>query len=597
MQEHLSTIADAVEGLCDSDLTGLSDDELTDTMRRLEKTLRRASAVGHNLIVESVERSLPGKLGHKSVNKLLIAVLRISAADASARVTAAKALGTWHALSGEQLPADLPETAAAQRDGDIGPDHARAIREVIRKIPHAVSSSDVATAEEILAELARSATPEDVEKAGHDLLAHLNPDGDLTDEKDRKRLRGIRLGRQDQNLMTPISGHLDPETRALLDPILAKWARPGMNNPDDPESPTGAAEHPNLDRDQLAAAAGRDTRTAAQRNHDAFKEALRALLGSGILGSHRGLPVTTILTLTIDQLEQQTGVVTTASGGSSDQGRPQARRTVTSGTGALRPQRQTPAPRTFETPRYRRPTTRLGRRRSRLHQARLRRTGHDDRRPPHPRLVQERHHRHWRAHARMRWLPRPDPRRTRRLETRTAPKGTEYAGRTQWIPPPHIDPSKNPASTTATTRKSSSTEPDESAGSSIVSANLVSWRGRNGTRAPPARTGRQPRSSQPIPVLPRGRATPAPCNRRRAASSAGTCPRSPCHPHRQGQAERSRRFHHRTPRRRRPSPPPPPRATHPTLPAEPRRESPWRHSGTRSGTSSSRRLLLTFSGI
>ncbi|WP_262982585.1 13E12 repeat family protein [Rhodococcus sp. MTM3W5.2] len=88
-----------------------------------------------------------------------------------------------------------------------------------------------------------------------------------------------------------------------------------MNNPDDPESPTGAAEHPNLDHDALAAAAGRDTRTAAQRNHDAVKEALRALLGSGILGSHRGLPVTTILTMTIDQLEQGTGVVTTASGG------------------------------------------------------------------------------------------------------------------------------------------------------------------------------------------------------------------------------------------------------------------------------------------
>src|SRR6185295_598502 len=56
-------------------------------------------------------------------------------------------------------------------------------------------------------------------------------------------------------------------------------------------------------------------------------------------------------------------------------------------------------------------------------------------------------------------------------------------------------------------------------------------------------------------------------------------------------------FHRRTPRRRRPSPPPPPRATHPKLPADPRRERPWRHSGTRSGTSSSRRLLLPVSGI
>ncbi|MBP1158802.1 HNH endonuclease signature motif containing protein [Rhodococcus sp. PvR099] len=312
---HLSALAAAVDGLTECDLTGLPDGELTSVMQQVEMSLRRADAVGHRLIVETAERSLPGKLGHKTLNKLLIGVLRISAADASARITAAKSLGTWHALSGQPLPVDLPETASAQRDGDIGPDHARAIREVIRKIPHTVSSSDVAVAEEILAELARSATPEDVEKAGHELLAHLNPDGNLTDDKDRKRLRGIRLGRQDQNLMTPISGHLDPETRALLDPILAKWARPGMNNPDDPESPTGAAEHPSVDRDRLAAAAGRDTRTAAQRNHDAVKEALRALLASGILGSHRGLPVTAIITMTLDQLEHATGVATTASGG------------------------------------------------------------------------------------------------------------------------------------------------------------------------------------------------------------------------------------------------------------------------------------------
>ncbi|MBP1162561.1 HNH endonuclease signature motif containing protein [Rhodococcus sp. PvR099] len=445
VQEHLSTIADAIEGLCDSDLTGLSDAELTDTMRRLEKTLRRASAVGHNLIVETAERSLPGKLGHKTFNKLLIGVLRISAADASARITAAKSLGTWHALSGQPLPVDLPETATAQRDGDIGADHARAIREVIRKIPHTVSSSDVAVAEQILAELARSATPEDVEKAGHELLAHLNPDGNLTDDKDRKRLRGIRLGRQDQNLTTPISGHLDPQARALLDPILAKWARPGMNNPDDPESPTGAAEHPGVDRDQLAAAAGRDTRTAAQRNHDAVKEALRALLGSGVLGSHRGLPVTTILTMTIDQLEQQTGVVTTASG-----------RIVPIKDALKLAERSHPVLVLFD--HNGRP----------LHLGRSKRLATADQRLAliaadrgctrpgcdAPATMTAVHHVHdWSkggttdigaltlgcdgCHALIHDGPGD-------WKTRTAPKDSEYAGRTEWSPPTHIDPEQKP---------------------------------------------------------------------------------------------------------------------------------------------------------
>ncbi|TJZ81269.1 DUF222 domain-containing protein [Rhodococcus oryzae] len=442
---HLSALAAAIDGLTECDLTGLPGGELTSVMQQVEISLRRAGTVGHRLIVETTERSPPTELGHTSLNKFLIAVLRISAADASARVTAAKSLGTWHALSGQPLPADLPETAAAQRDGDIGADHARAIREVMRKTPHAVSSSDVAAAEQILAELARSATPEDVEKAGHNLLAHLNPDGNLTDERDRKRLRGIRLGRQDKNLMTPISGHLDPEARALLDPILAKWARPGMNNPDDPESPTGAAEHPGVDRDQLAAAAGRDTRTAAQRNHDAVKEALRTLLGSGILGSHRGLPVTTIITMTLDQLEHATGVATTASGG-----------TLPIRDALKMAQRSHPVLVLFD--HNGRP----------LHLGRSKRLATADQRLAliaadggctrpgcdAPATMTAVHHIHdWSkggatdigvltlgcdgCHALIHDGPGG-------WHTRTAPEGTEYAGRTEWIPPPHIDPDRKP---------------------------------------------------------------------------------------------------------------------------------------------------------
>ncbi|MFD4181469.1 DUF222 domain-containing protein [Rhodococcus sp. NPDC058514] len=427
------------------DMTGLADGELTDTLQRLERSIRKASAVGHKLIVETAERSLPGKLGHKTVNKLLIGVLRISAADAAARVTAAKSLGTWHALSGQPLPADLPETAAAQRDGEIGPDHATAIRKVIRKIPHTVSDTDVAVAEEILGELARSATPEDVENAGLDLLAHLNPDGNLTDAKDRKRRRGVKIGRQDTDLMSPIAGELDPKTRALLDPILAKWARPGMNNPDDPESPTGDAEHPNVDRDALVAAAARDTRTTAQRNHDAFTAMFTALLESGTLGSHRGLPVTTIITMTVSQLEQATGVVTTASGG-----------IVPIKDALTLAEKSHPVLVLFDhngRPLHFGRTKRLAQAAQRLSliAAEGGCTGPGCAAPA---TMTAGHHRRDYSkggktdideltlacdccHAMVKdgpggWM------------TRTAPDGTEYAGRTEWIPPPHIDPEQKP---------------------------------------------------------------------------------------------------------------------------------------------------------
>ncbi|ANS30708.1 hypothetical protein R1CP_30405 [Rhodococcus opacus] len=314
--EHLSMLAAAVDGLLDAGLAESSDSDLVEVMRGVEQCLRRAEAVSHRLVVESVERSVPASLGYSSPKKLLIDVLRISGADASARVTAARELGVWHTMAGEPMPPVLPETAAAQSDGDIGTDHVRAIAKVMRKIPHAVDNDAVADAEAVLANLARSGTPEDVEQAGHRLLAYLNPDGNLGDDRDRKRRRGISIGRQDTELMSRISGELDPVARAMLDPILAKWARPGMNNPDDPASPAGDGEDPSIDRDLSAAAAARDTRTAAQRNHDAFSAVFRALLESGVLGRHRGLPATVIVTMTLEQLEQAVGgLATTATGG------------------------------------------------------------------------------------------------------------------------------------------------------------------------------------------------------------------------------------------------------------------------------------------
>src|SRR5699024_2787858 len=79
--------------------------------------------------------------------------------------------------------------------------------------------------------------PEDITVAGIALLARLDPDGSLPDERDRTARRSLRVGPQGADLMSSLRGDLHPTTRAKLDAILAKWARPGMNNPDDPDSP------------------------------------------------------------------------------------------------------------------------------------------------------------------------------------------------------------------------------------------------------------------------------------------------------------------------------------------------------------------------
>ena len=57
-----------------------------------------------------------------------------------------------------------------------------------------------------------------------------------------------------------------------------------------------------------------DARSAAQRNHDALTAADRALLASGDLGQHNGLPATSIVTTTLRELEAGAGKALTGGG-------------------------------------------------------------------------------------------------------------------------------------------------------------------------------------------------------------------------------------------------------------------------------------------
>src|SRR6185312_12399060 len=133
----------------------------------------------------------------------------------------------------------------------------------------------------------------------------LNPDGDFSDV-DRAKRRGAVLGNQDIDGMSRLGGWLTPELRATWDAVFAKLAAPGMCNPAD--------ENPCLSGTPSQAAIERDTRTAAQRNHDALLAAGRALLASGELGQHNGLPTSIIVSTTLDDLEKGAGKALTGGG-------------------------------------------------------------------------------------------------------------------------------------------------------------------------------------------------------------------------------------------------------------------------------------------
>ncbi|MEO8815357.1 MAG: HNH endonuclease signature motif containing protein, partial [Mycobacterium sp.] len=241
-----------------------------------------------------------GKLTHALADGL-----RITRTDAKRRIDEAADLCPRQALTGQPLPPLLASTAAAQRAGNIGGDHVSVVRAFLRQLPSFIDEPTRAQAEAHLADKATQFRPEQVAKLAERITDCLNPDGNFTDN-DRARRRGLTLGRQGADGMSPLTGWLTPEARATLEAVWAKLAAPGMADPDQ--------QSPMVDGTPSQLAIDTDTRSAAQRQHDGLNAGLRVLLASGELGQHNGLPASIIVTTTLTDLEAAAGQALTGGG-------------------------------------------------------------------------------------------------------------------------------------------------------------------------------------------------------------------------------------------------------------------------------------------
>jgi len=273
-------------------------------LERWEQLRRWQPAVEHVLINQLAEQGDPTELGG-TLSSALANRLRISRGEASRRIHEAADLGPRRALTGEPLPPVLPGAAEAQRNGDLGAGHVAVIRSFWHRLPDVVDVETRQHAEAQLARLAGEHRPDELAKLADKLTDCLNPDGDFTDV-DRAKRRGLSIGRQDIDGMSPIKGYLTPEARATIDAVFAKLAAPGMCNPADDQPCTSGTP-------SQAAIQG-DTRSAGQRNHDALLAAARALLASGELGQHNGVPASIIVTTTLTELEAGCGKALTGGG-------------------------------------------------------------------------------------------------------------------------------------------------------------------------------------------------------------------------------------------------------------------------------------------
>ncbi|WP_374156893.1 HNH endonuclease signature motif containing protein [Mycobacterium sp. G7A2] len=306
MSEAVAAVRAAVDEAAGAGVDLLGRADLVDALDELETVWCQLPALRHRLLARLQVETTAKEMGAKSWNQVLAVRWRISTAEAGRRLGEAALLGPRQSLVGETLPPVLPATAAAQAQGVINAEHVVVIAKAVAKLPGFV---DTATREEFetdLVRLAAGAGPKDVSDAAELALFLLDQDGPEPDDTERARRRGLSKGKQRGDAMTPISGELTPEAWALLEAIFAKYAAPGMCNPDDPQPcVSGTPSQAQIDNDH---------RSLAQRQHDALVAVLRIALMSGQLGQLNGLPVSVIIRTTLQDLESRAGIGVTGGG-------------------------------------------------------------------------------------------------------------------------------------------------------------------------------------------------------------------------------------------------------------------------------------------
>jgi hypothetical protein len=287
----LAHLAAAREQLGAVEVDSLAGDELLELVAALEADTRQRASVQHSVVAELEARGVAGELGCSSTAVLLSERLRIGRREAAGRVWLAAELGPRRAMSGQPLPARFPEVAAAVAEGAISDRHAALICRTIAELPEA-AVEQAGAVEAMLAEHARMVNPDQLTVLTRTVRACLDPDGALASERDHERRRHATL-----TALPDGSGRLQvqltAEATAVWQTVLGTLSRP---------TPDVDASEP-------------DRRSPGQRRHDALLDAGQRLLRAGTLPDAGGTPATVLVTLTVDQLEARTGVVTTAHGG------------------------------------------------------------------------------------------------------------------------------------------------------------------------------------------------------------------------------------------------------------------------------------------
>lgn len=239
----------------------LAGDEREAAYRKLEEARKVLAVVDAEYLQARCDDS---PIAESKMPAVVAGAQRVSRAEARRRQACLRRLSPGHAapaagvVGGAGNESYMPRVRAKVEAGVIGADAVEKIDRVLRGFPKSVHAELTRVADPHIAELVEHVEVDDLDALAPMLRAMLGIDDPYTDA-DRKRARDVRVGVQEHDGMSRISGRLTPHLAALIKRLAADHGRPGG----------------------LLAEGADDGRTVGQRLHDALEAALAAGYGKG----------------------------------------------------------------------------------------------------------------------------------------------------------------------------------------------------------------------------------------------------------------------------------------------------------------------------
>jgi hypothetical protein len=284
----LARLDAVLDDLVALDLTSYSGPDVLALLAGLEVRVRRLAVADHVLVAEAERRGLAAERGCRSTAVMLTGLLRIGPHEAAARVCAAARLAPRVSLTGAPMPAEYPQTAAAQAAGQISPAHARIVTTTIDTLPSDIRDEQFDELGGFLVAQARQFAPPTLATIARRLTETLAPDGKEPGYRDR--VRHLTIHQRPDGSSSGSFELTAHATEALLTVLDAT-----------------AAPRPESD-------GVKDLRTAGQRRHDGLLDALLLALRADQLPTCNGVTTTILLTLTADQATTGAGLASTGHG-------------------------------------------------------------------------------------------------------------------------------------------------------------------------------------------------------------------------------------------------------------------------------------------